>query len=420
MAGTNSCKISAQSETTKPLNISRLSFDIPIKSEVTPLQARMGVANHAVNDPQATSAAIAMGFGFMRRGLTWTRIEKNGLYDFSMFDQLMADAEAHGMWILWLLAYGHPDYGGTSKMNSPGPKTEADIAAFARYAEAAARHYSGHPVKFEIWNEENARNSLWHDPDDYAGFLKVVVPAIRKGNPDAQITAGGTTGVDNQYIIHLIEMGAADKLNAIAVHPYRNGAPESAIANYIQLRQKLNELGAKHLALWDTEWGYTSSQNGSDGHTPETRKQQAIMAARKILTDWLAGLAISVWYDLRDDGTHATKKEQNFGLISADNVMKPAGQAIKFLIQVLGTGNNGYWVGKSLDGIYCARITQPSGTYVIAWNIDKKNPRMVQLQSDDVKSAFDLYGHQLPLNKSLSKISLDLREEDGPVYFLLN
>jgi hypothetical protein len=70
-----------------------------------------------------------------------------GAYRFQPYDALMNGLEARGMGALLILDYGHPDHGGKV------PRTADDIAAFGRFAEAAARHFKGRDVRYEIWNE---------------------------------------------------------------------------------------------------------------------------------------------------------------------------------------------------------------------------------------------------------------------------
>ena len=60
----------------------------------------------------------------------------------------------------------------------------------------------------------------------------------------------------------------------------------------------------------------------SGGH--RTEAAQAVMVARQILLDALAGVAITFIYDYKDDGNQLQVSEMNFGLTRSDNSAKPA------------------------------------------------------------------------------------------------
>ena len=109
----------------------------------------IGVNIHRFRDNAPLDLAREAGFRFARADLLWERVERDGTYRFRTYDALMNALEARGMGALLILDYGHPDHGGKV------PRTAEDIAAFGRFAEAAARRFKGRDVRYEIWNEPN-------------------------------------------------------------------------------------------------------------------------------------------------------------------------------------------------------------------------------------------------------------------------
>ncbi len=109
--------------------------------------ALIGVNIHRLRGDAQLDLAREAGFRFARVDLLWERVERGGAYRFLPYDALMNALEARGMGALLILDYGHPDHGGKV------PRTGEDIAAFGRFAEAAAMRFNGRDVRYEIWNE---------------------------------------------------------------------------------------------------------------------------------------------------------------------------------------------------------------------------------------------------------------------------
>src|SRR5262245_21325682 len=91
------------------------------------------------------------GFRWVRMDLKWdaTEIEK-GRYDFQAYDRLMTALESSNVRALFILDYGNPLYD-----DGAPPRTNESRQAFARWAVAAAQHFRGRGVLWEIYNEPN-------------------------------------------------------------------------------------------------------------------------------------------------------------------------------------------------------------------------------------------------------------------------
>src|ERR1041385_6723467 len=108
----------------------------------------------------------AAGFKFIRMDFGWGGIErKKGEFNWADYDTLTADLEKRGMRAIYILDYSNPLYEETVVSKNPitgqehkdlaSPQHPESVAAFARWAAAAAEHFAGRRILWEIWNEPN-------------------------------------------------------------------------------------------------------------------------------------------------------------------------------------------------------------------------------------------------------------------------
>ena len=91
------------------------------------------------------------GFRIVRMDFVWGGTEREkGKYDFSAYDRLMTALEPHGIKALFILDYSNKNYDdGLSPCSDEGRK------AFAAWAAAAAQHFKGRGILWEMYNEPN-------------------------------------------------------------------------------------------------------------------------------------------------------------------------------------------------------------------------------------------------------------------------
>ena len=170
----------------------------------------LGVAIHFTDDLVKLQAAIQAGAKVVRTDVFWAWAETvKGQYNFAPWDKLVSSSTSRGLKVILILAYGNRLY--TAGSDKP-PITSEAIRAFGDFAEAAARHFAGSGVSYEIWNEPDSQH-FWSpvDPVAYAALLKAVVPRIAMGDPAARIYSGGLAQADFPYLAALLETGALDQ-----------------------------------------------------------------------------------------------------------------------------------------------------------------------------------------------------------------
>jgi hypothetical protein len=146
------------------------------------------------------------GASWVRLAFDWSLVEPENTtpadYQWAHTDNLVKLATEQ-CWPIVLLMGHNPEWAATM---SQGPLDKASVDELAQFMGALAERYDGDGVSdapgspkvvyFEMYNEPDARASgaveRWGmHGDEYAEMLKAVYPAIKKGNPQAQVLFGG-------------------------------------------------------------------------------------------------------------------------------------------------------------------------------------------------------------------------------------
>jgi hypothetical protein len=372
------------------------------------LASRLGVNIHFTHDDAGLDAAKRMGFSRVRMDFGWSAVEsKKGVYDFSNHDALLASLAARGMTLHLILDYENLFYPPTGDVAF----VSTTVPAFAAYAKAAAAHFAGKGVTFEIWNEANLAG-FWMStpsPSDYAVLANTTIAAMHAADPSAKVTTTGVSGYDFAFVRGYLARGGADGANAIGVHPYRSSGGETITDDTLLLRSIAGALpGAP--AVWDTEWGYSSTSFGGDGHAPAARAMQAAFVVREILSAWAVGFPLAVVYDLRDDGTDPANSEHNYGLIANDYTDKPAGVGVRTLSEFAkGRVFRGF-LDLEPSSLHAMRLDGSRDAVVVLWSSAPQGRVPVTLVN--ATRATSMLGASIDISSG----SIVVKNEDGPTY----
>jgi hypothetical protein len=360
----------------------------------------LGVNIHFVEPPERDVAmTAAAGFGFVRMDFFWSGIEKQkGRYDLSGYDHLVDALARHDIRPLFIPDYCNPLYD-----DGLSPHTDEGRQAFARFAAAAARHFRGRGVIWELWNEPNI--GFWKprpSADDYMALANVALLAARRADPAATIVAPATSTVDLTYLERCFQQGLLGLVDGVSVHPYRPGPPETAARDYDRLRALIARYAPKgkdHLPILSGEWGYSAAGI--------SREQQAQYLARQFLTNLMNRIPISIWYDWHDDGQNPKDNEQNFGTVTWDYQPKPAYQAAQTLIRELRGCHFLRRVLLSSEEDYAALLTNGSAQKLAVWTTGAAH--RVTLPPDlAATAAVDMMGesHSVAVEDGLAALEL--------------
>ena len=375
-------------------------------SNPTRFDRGLGVNIHFTDPhPGEIKMIAAAGFRWVRMDFVWAETEKaRGRYDFSAYDRLLESLRPFDIGALLILDYANPIYD-----HGAPPRTEGTRKAFADWAAAAARHFAGRRVIWEIYNEPNNKMFWKPQPDvsEYVGLALAVGRAFRTAAPNEKLI-GPATGLDWPFLEACFKAGLLDYWTAVSVHPYRQTDPEEAANDYCRLRKMIERYRTRsgpgsprgqpawgggsdgnkgsslassnaEIPIISSEWGYSSAWRGLSD------EKQGALEAREMLTNLANDIPISIWYDWRDDGSDPNEPEQHFGLVrnayqaSRDPVFepKPAYLAAKTLTMFL----DGYVYQRRLpvgsDSDYILVFSKGNELRLAAWTTAASSHRVV-------------------------------------------
>lgn len=353
------------------------------------IPAGVGVNIHFTTGHERDLKMIAAaGFKFVRMDFFWETTEpRKGEYNWSEFDAFSSELERHGLRPYYIFDYSNPLYeeniAGTNPITHQleytlaSPRHPESIAAYARWAAAAAEHFHGRGVVWEIWNEPNI--SFWKPRPDVAQYCAMALAtarAVRAADPQACIVGPTTSGFDWKFLEAVFKSGLLDYLDGVSVHPYRQKPPETAASDFARLRELIAQYAppGKTIPIVSGEWGYSTSWKSV---SPET---QANYIARQQLSNLLNGVPLSIWYDWKNDGRDPADGEHNFGTVGYNLTPKPAYLAIQTMTREL----SGYSISQRYDtgntNDFVLVLTNAAGqSKLAAWTL--KKPHSVEFNS---------------------------------------
>ena len=269
----------------------------------------LGVNIHFV-DPKAGEMEMLVqgGFRFVRMDFFWESTEwDKGTYEFAAYDRLMDNLDKYHLRAVLILDYANRHYD-----DGLSPASEEGRQAFARWAAAAAKHFRGRGILWEMYNEPNIE--FWKPKPDVKQYVKLALAvgkAMREAAPDELYIGPATSTIDFPFLDECFRSGLLKYWSAVSVHPYREFAPETVADEYARLRKMIDQYEPKDkkIPILSGEWGYSSAWKDVDG------ERQGKMLARQWLTNLMCEVPLSIWYDWHDDGEEEKNSEHHFGTV---------------------------------------------------------------------------------------------------------
>ena len=343
-----------------------------------------------VEEWRATPAMLDMiketGFTYIRYGIGWAGTEQpRGTYNWDKIDSFYKSVRERGLNSIFILMGGHPDY--TGSIDAPADNTDnlniyhlspekpEDVAAFARFAAATAKHLGSEGIVYEIWNEPDLLDRFWHpkaNPEAYAALASATCKAIKEAVPDAKVIGAATASIPGrawvpgktEFTLPLLQSPAAACLDGISYHSYRYSrltpgpkTPESVMDDNKNARAFIDHHAPrreKPLALINTEWGYTLTML-----SPE---QQAAYVMRTYLSNMLSGVPVTIWYEWQDRGHDDSNSEHYYGLLNRDKTPKLALQAAQAVLPFIKDATFDHRVAMADKDDYAIVLKRPDNT----------------------------------------------------------
>jgi polysaccharide biosynthesis protein PslG len=368
------------------------------------------------------------GFRVVRMDFGWAGIERRkSQYDWSAYDELTAGLEKRGMRPYYILDYSNPLYeetvvsrdpvSGRERRDVASPQHPESVAAFARWAAASVKHFRGHRIIWEIWNEPNI--SFWKPKPDVQQYITLALAAaqaVRKADPEATLVAPATSEIPVPFLEAFFKAGGLDHLDAVSIHPYRNyrRSPETAAEDYHKLRELIARYappGRQDLPILSGEWGYASHSRGVSLDT------QAAYLVRQQLSNLLEGVPVSIWYDWVNDGPDPKEREHNFGTVTRDLDPKPAYRALRVMTREL----DGYRIDRRLktqsDRDYVLLLKRDNHPAKLAfWTLEDPHEIRVPIPDPAPGTLSGMTGHGQAFTVKVQGDKVELDLESWPAY----
>ncbi len=373
----------------------------------------------------------AAGFKYVRMDFDWQSIEQTkGVYTWDAYDELTSNLEKRGLGAIYILDYSNPFYEDLVTPENPlpwetqktpaSPQHKESIDAYARWSAAAALHYKGKNIVWDIWNEPNI--NFWKPKPDvaqYSALALATCKAVKEAVPEAVIIGPSTSEIALPFLESFVSSGILDYLDAVSVHPYRDysKSPETVLDEYKKLQgliERNTPQNRKNIPILCSEWGYTSSTKGISLET------QAEYIVRMQLVNVLAGIPVSIWYDWKNDGVDTNDWGQNFGTVTNDLNPKPSYNAVRLLNLQMDGYTFVQRLGLSNDNDYVLLFKNDKGKYKLAaWTAEADHSVKIDNNIPLVKNVTILNGKGNVIKSKSENGKLILELKSLPQYVAL-
>ncbi|MBZ0255186.1 cellulase family glycosylhydrolase [bacterium] len=370
----------------------------------------LGVNIHFVDpDDKEMDMIQTAGFGVVRMDLKWQAVEREkGVYDFSGYKKLTEAMRKRNQIPLYILDYSNPLYEENRAVTTPEGRK-----AFARFAVEALVRLGQGPVIWEIWNEPNLEQFWDVQPsaEDYVLLVETTSKLMRRIDPHCTIAAPASSRIDMEFLTQCFELGMLQWIDAVSVHPYRSTEPETAIAEYSELRKAIDKNSPdRFIPILSGEWGCPV-------HVYEERTvdelTQACYLSRQFLSNFISGVRVSIWYDWRNDGDDPEEPEHNFGTVDQNMEPKLAYWAAKTLTEQLRGMTYITRLKTSNKEDYLLLFSNSEREALAAWTTGR--PHVIKLNLDaSIDEGVTMLGETVSLYRVGDKLEIKLNQE--PIY----
>jgi hypothetical protein len=350
----------------------------------------------------------ALGVGWIRDDQAWGEVEPQAHHYIvpPRLTEWVNAAHAHHLKVLLMFGYGNRAY--------PDPFSPEAYAQAAAFVATHVPHLDALEVLNEpnnadfyaayggAWNGNEANGSVSPYVSAYAKLLRATVAAVKQANPHLLVVGYGAPA---PATFRMIALGAPTGLDGITDHPYSEGAHLPELIPYAATPDMLKRDGLAtadvlgtyasqcdffrrwaaahglHAALWNTEWGFSTTQSPAHPEDDLSRDAQANYIVRRLL-EARALQVQTFYYIFKDEGHDPAVKYQNYGLVDEQLQEKPAYAAFQRFTQVFaklqGDGtSDGFSLqaGPSAPGTvgnrcYAYHDPDNAGKWIACWKVE--------------------------------------------------
>jgi hypothetical protein len=322
--------------------VSRSEPTAPVRPNVV-LPGSWGVNVHTLFHGPALKS---IGAQWIRLTIRWqdTEPRSKGRYDWSAADRAVSHYFNNGLHLICVLAIDqlNPLYS-----DSAADKHKVS-RIIARWMGAAAKHFKGKDIIWEIGNEPEVfpMGDYWNNAATYTEMSKLSARAIKRSDPAAKTSVLSLAWMDRPYASAALSDGILEDgtIDYLSFHGYHRKTiePESGLAEDIEwLRAKAAAaapVSTKTPQIIDTETGYALADFESPKGISNWRlavyseEAQAAYLSRHFLEEISLGVPISIWYkDMHGENGYSLYYVDD----SDSKGLRPMGRAFRTLSRLL-------------------------------------------------------------------------------------
>ena len=250
----------------------------------------------------------------------WAYYEPSpGNYDWSHADLVVDHARRQGLTLIARLGFV-PEWARPDPEEQTTTFTYLDekgYDAFGDYVQAFVEHFRGRVSHIVIWNEPNISLEWGYrpvDPEGYAALLRAVYPRAKAADPDIVVLGGALAPTlapigdpegmnDLEYLHRMLDAGAGEAMDGLAVHAYGWRLPpdapaDPAVINWKRtelLRQLLVDAGYDEMPVYITEGGWNDHPRWTKAVAPAQRAAHTVRAYQIASEEWPWAEAVVLW-----------------------------------------------------------------------------------------------------------------------------
>jgi len=328
------------------------------QQQVHSLNPKMGVHTRLTDEvePWKIKRSLEMvrelGAPWIVEYFPWAYHEPSpGRFDWSHADLVVDHARRQGLTVIARLGFV-PEWARPDPDEQPTTFTylaEEQYGAFAAYAQAFAEHFRGRVGHIVIWNEPNISLEWGYrpvDPEGYVDLLRAVYPRLKAADPGMVVLGGALAPTlapvgdpegmnDLAYLERMLDAGAAEVMDGLAVHAYGWRLPPDApadpqVVNFSRtelLHRLLESEGCGDLPIYITEGGWNDHPRWTKAVGPAARAGYTTRAYQKTLEEWPWCRAVVLWAFRYP--RPANTYQDYFTFVAADFTPKPVYFAVQ-------------------------------------------------------------------------------------------
>lgn len=231
-------------------------------------------------------------------GTNWAELQpQKSIWNFTRLDLAVSIANARGMEPVLTLGMT-PSWASMrpneSSFYGPGKASPpTSVAEYENYVETVARKYSNRIRIFETWNEPASGAMFSGSIEQMVAITAAANKAVKRVSASNMLVCPSPAKTESlAWFANFVRLGGAKHCDVIGYHFYEDRVqPETRLELVQKVQTILATYGLKHMPIWDTESGFSTSRRPETGEA----SNNAHLARWMILT-WVAGVERFYWY----------------------------------------------------------------------------------------------------------------------------